>query len=255
MMPTAEFDALVVDLRNNGQRDAIMVLDGMILDGYHRWRALRQLGEKPRTENFPKGEDPAAYVMSKNFFRRHLTDSQKAIAAVQCRAWHPEGRIGTKSTGASAPVTNAELAKEAKVPLQTIKDAKKVIEQGREDEVINGTATVASIARPPKPKKPKPPPEEEPEMPDHAEMMEEADKQIRAQQELIESLKKSDLAMELQKQQAKYNALNGRLHQCMTTCAAAEKTATYRGALLTKIRAALGVKGDSDIIPAIKALQ
>jgi hypothetical protein len=44
----AEFEDLVADIRANGQRDDIVLLDGMVLDGRNRYRACVAAGVKPR---------------------------------------------------------------------------------------------------------------------------------------------------------------------------------------------------------------
>jgi hypothetical protein len=50
-----------------------------VLDGRHRLRACEEAGIEPRVEEYT-GNDPMGYVLTKNFKRRHLTPSQKAMA-------------------------------------------------------------------------------------------------------------------------------------------------------------------------------
>lgn len=78
----AEFDALVADVAKQGLLEAIVTLDGDILDGRNRYRACVAAGVEPHFEVF-EGADPVAFVVSKNVARRHLDESQRAIAAAK----------------------------------------------------------------------------------------------------------------------------------------------------------------------------
>jgi hypothetical protein len=71
-----EFDELVADIKGNGLHECIVVLDDQILDGRNRYRACIAAGEQPLFVPY-RGDDPAAYVVSMNVARRHLTQEQK----------------------------------------------------------------------------------------------------------------------------------------------------------------------------------
>ena len=77
-----EFQALKVDIQKQGLLDNIVTLEGKILDGRHRYRACEELGIKPRYSLF-SGNDPIAFVRSKNLHRRNLTASQRAAVAAE----------------------------------------------------------------------------------------------------------------------------------------------------------------------------
>ena len=82
LLDGAAFDALVADIREHGQREAIAFTpDGLLLDGRNRWRACRKAGITPvtRTEN----GDPWAFAISANLHRRHLSDAQRAMVAAK----------------------------------------------------------------------------------------------------------------------------------------------------------------------------
>ena len=66
------FDALVADIRANGLREPIILLDDMILDGGNRYRACLESGVKASFEQY-RGDNAAAFVISRNLHRRHLT--------------------------------------------------------------------------------------------------------------------------------------------------------------------------------------
>ncbi|MEH6413858.1 ParB/RepB/Spo0J family partition protein [Pseudomonas sp. CGJS7] len=85
-MSAEAFDALVEDVQRSGQLRDIVLYEGMILDGRHRYRACIACGIEPRTVEFT-GDDPVAFVVSENVARRHLTESQRAMVAAQLASW------------------------------------------------------------------------------------------------------------------------------------------------------------------------
>lgn len=81
-MSADAFSALVEDIRSNGQRRDIVLYEGLILDGRHRYRACIECGIEPRTVKFD-GKDPIAFVVSENVARRHLSESQRGMVAAK----------------------------------------------------------------------------------------------------------------------------------------------------------------------------
>jgi hypothetical protein len=81
-----EFFAFCEDIKVNGQQEPITLLDGAILDGRNRYRALTELGVKPVFEHY-LGEAPLEFVLSKNMYRRQLTIAQRSMIAAEivCR--------------------------------------------------------------------------------------------------------------------------------------------------------------------------
>ena len=81
LMQGEESDALVEDIRKNGQREPIVLYQGKVLDGRNRHNAClaAEVGLKisKHEDDCPYIGDPAAYVISKNIHRRHLTAEQK----------------------------------------------------------------------------------------------------------------------------------------------------------------------------------
>lgn len=71
----------------------------------------------------------------------------------------------------------------------------------------------------------------------------------------VESLSKSDVGKEALLWQKKFYELEGRLHQCMTTKAEAEKQAKYAMGILKKSAKILGVERFGDIERAIMDLR
>lgn len=149
-MSADDFSALVEDIKANGQREPVMVYEGMVLDGWHRYRACTQLGIEPQKFTFG-GLDPVGFVLSHNLHRRHLTPSQRAAAVVACSDWHPanvkKSRVEPSSTHAQ---TNAEMARAAQVTPRLITEAKAAHKAGLTEAVKEGALTVkeaAAVAR------------------------------------------------------------------------------------------------------------
>jgi ParB-like chromosome segregation protein Spo0J len=83
MMDDAALGELAGDIREHGLREAITTdAAGAILDGRNRYRACRLAGVEPRFEIF-RGDDPVAFVASRNLHRRHLTDDQRRMVAAK----------------------------------------------------------------------------------------------------------------------------------------------------------------------------
>lgn len=99
-MSVESFSALVEDIRQNGQRRDIVLYEGLILDGRHRYRACIECGIEPRCSDFD-GTDPVAFVVSENVSRRHLSESQRAMVAA---------KLANLAHGQSARVANLQLS-------------------------------------------------------------------------------------------------------------------------------------------------
>ena len=83
MMNQGAHKELVADIKKNGLLHPLITHDGKIIDGRNRFLACEELGIKPRTEELPEGVDPLDYVISTNYTRRHLSESQRALAAAR----------------------------------------------------------------------------------------------------------------------------------------------------------------------------
>lgn len=94
MFPLIEgsaFDDLVADIRDQGLREPVVVDgDGVLLDGRNRVRACEVAGIKI-AETVHDGSDVAAFIVSHNLHRRHLTDSQRAMIAARMANLHHGG--------------------------------------------------------------------------------------------------------------------------------------------------------------------
>ncbi len=77
-----ELRALADDIADHGLREPIVTLEGQILDGRCRYLACKMAAVAPLFESHV-GDDPIAYVLSRNFHRRHLTQPQRAMVAAR----------------------------------------------------------------------------------------------------------------------------------------------------------------------------
>ena len=122
-MPEDERLEMQEDIRANGLREPIVLLDGKILDGWHRYLCLCALGKplsKYNSYEFDPVEDKCdatTYVHSRNLFRRQLTaDERVRIVAMQMGYVSP-GR-GGKQAARKGPTMEA-VAAAAKVSKAT----------------------------------------------------------------------------------------------------------------------------------------
>jgi regulator of replication initiation timing len=153
-MEAKDLEALKADIQDRGQMQPVIIYDGMILDGWHRYTCCSDLGIKVLTEPLGKGLDPVAYVQSVNLHRRHLTGSQRAAAVVACASWMPSHRPNKGEPG--SPLTVSDMAKAAEVSERTIQQAKKAQDAGLSDAVRDGKVTAkeaAEIAKLPEPER------------------------------------------------------------------------------------------------------
>jgi N6-adenosine-specific RNA methylase IME4/ParB-like chromosome segregation protein Spo0J len=146
-----DFTAFDANIRDNGLLEPIVLHpDGSILDGRNRYRACIEAGVEPRFRTFgdraSDGDDPRAFVISLNIIRRHLDESQRAIAAARI-ANLDEGRP-SKTTEISA-VSQGQAAKLLNVSPDSVGFARKVLESGDAEIagfVDSGKLTVSRAA-------------------------------------------------------------------------------------------------------------
>jgi hypothetical protein len=139
-MPANELAALALDIEANGQREAGVLLEGMVLDGWHRYLACQKAGTRFKAEKFD-GADPVAFVISRNLHRRHLTAMQKAAAVVAANAWRHRGSATVADPSAE------ELAERADVSVRTIAHAKTAQELGLAEQAREGKVSARDVQR------------------------------------------------------------------------------------------------------------
>lgn len=199
-MAPDEYRALADSILNIGVQNPITLLDGMVIDGWHRYTAATESGMPcPSVE---LGDvNPRDFVMAQNKARRHITQAQLTMAATAVYAWRPAGKPGAPNSALSAelaPKSAREIAAAAGVGVRSVEQAKavqskaapEVIEAVKRGEV--GLPKAAAIAKlptaeqaaalhKPAPKpvpRPAPQPEPEPDAHDEYTPLDAANEQI-----------------------------------------------------------------------------
>lgn len=148
-----EYRDLVEDIRKRGLLVPIVVdSDGLIIDGRHRWRACEELGVKPRRIIFTGSDDEKReHARSLNVYRRHLTESQRGMAAaktvtvVNGTNQHKK-KQGTPTGVPSKHVTIEDASRTAKVGRRTVERAVKVLKHGT-PELVKAVEDAAVTVR------------------------------------------------------------------------------------------------------------
>lgn len=138
LMNSNQFSALVADIRENGLLEPITLYEGKILDGRNRYTAcVVNLGIDPEFVEY-KGEDPLAFVISRNLSRRHLDESQRAMIAAKLANMTREDTLNQGPRSANlqnGKVSQSDAAKMLNVSQRTVASAKAVVEDGIPDLV------------------------------------------------------------------------------------------------------------------------
>jgi hypothetical protein len=126
-MAPEDFQALKDSVANIGVQNPITLLDGMVLDGWHRYTATTELGMSCPEVDLAPATDPRDFVLAQNKARRHVTQAQLALATTAVYDWHPAHRPCNSALSADlSPKTAQELAAIAGVGLRSIEQAKAV---------------------------------------------------------------------------------------------------------------------------------
>lgn len=101
LMQGEDFAELVEAIRAHGQREPIVIYQSKVLDGRNRYRACLEIGLDPRLRPFQpdKEGDPLDYVVDLNLPRRHLNESQRAMAAADMKRLRQGARTDLSPQG------------------------------------------------------------------------------------------------------------------------------------------------------------
>jgi hypothetical protein len=190
-MTAEEFQMLKDSVDNAGVLNPITIFDGMVIDGWHRYRAAKETGvDCPCVEL--ADTDPQDFVMAQNKTRRHITLAQLVLATALVYQWRQVGNPGfsLSRTECGIAKSTAVMAGIAGVGQRSMEQGKAIATSAAPEifEAINrgdiGLPKAAAISKLPKSeqaaalKKPLPKPiakpapvvEAEPEGPDYTEL-------------------------------------------------------------------------------------
>ena len=130
-MSEAEYSRLKDDIKLNGQREAIWIYGGQILDGRNRYRACNELGIEPKTQQY-SGDDLEQFVLGVNLHRRHLNPSQLAIVAAKLanQSWG-----GDRSKAQNCALSRERAAEKCNVSERMIDDAAALLKGAKTGKV------------------------------------------------------------------------------------------------------------------------
>lgn len=155
LMEGNALDALSNDIKEHGQSDPIVLLDGKILDGRNRYRACQRIGVTPATTEWTGcGGTPEAFVISKNLHRRHLNESQRALIAAKLATLKP-GNVATQRNSGGQNYSPEPISLQAAADMLNVSrgstvTAKRVLAKAEPEEiqlVERGEVAVATIAK------------------------------------------------------------------------------------------------------------
>jgi len=138
-MEEPAFQDLVRDIRTNGLVEPITLFKGKVLDGRNRQRACAEAGVEPRYVEF-QGDDPRAFVISKNINRRHLTDNARTLVWASLMEFERGGQIGNQNAAKNESFqkkdsffTCGEVSRRSGIPTMTLQRAKAINTSGDPD--------------------------------------------------------------------------------------------------------------------------
>jgi ParB-like nuclease domain len=149
-MNDSAFAELVADIKLNGQCEPIVIQAGMILDGWHRYRACLAAGIEPLTIPWDGKGSPESFVISKNLHRRHLTQSQRAVVAAGLAKLKVGDNQHVRQGAQICATSQAEAAGLLNVSRRSVQHAATIIAKGAPElvkAVERGEITVSTATK------------------------------------------------------------------------------------------------------------
>lgn len=126
-MTAQEYQDLRDSVEVNGVLNPITIFEGMVLDGWHRYKAANESNMDCPEVELEDWIDPKDFVLAQNKNRRHITVAQLAMATTQVYEWYPNGVTASSAPSAEVTKTTAQMADISGVSKRTIEQAKFVL--------------------------------------------------------------------------------------------------------------------------------
>ena len=154
-MTPEEFQELKDSIENIGVQNPITLLDGMVIDGWHRYSACLELVMECPVVGLAPDTDPRDFVVAQNQARRHITKGQLIAAASKVYQWKPLG--ANQHTGGSAlsaeALSSKQMAEKLNVGVRSVEQFR-VVERQAAPAVVDavnrgelGLPKAAAIAK------------------------------------------------------------------------------------------------------------
>lgn len=122
-----ELRELADDIKANGQKEPVVLLEDQVLDGQNRQAACELAGETCQYVVYSE-DNPAAFVISKNLKRRSLSATKRAMIAARIAKWKLGQNQHTEGGSAPGP-TQTEAAEQVDASPRSTRRAAKVIKK------------------------------------------------------------------------------------------------------------------------------
>ena len=155
-MAAEDFQGLKDSIENIGVQNPITIFEGMVVDGWNRYKAANELGMDCPSKELDAWIDPVAFVRAQNKDRRHLPLSAWALIEVSLREWKPSHRPDKGELSSPLQASNQEMADAVGVTTRTIQQAKAVQSKAAPEVIAAvkageiGLPKAAAIAKLPK---------------------------------------------------------------------------------------------------------
>ena len=137
------FADLVEDVKKHGVREPIVLFDGQVLDGWHRYRAACKARVAPSYVELQAHADPAAVVISANAHRRNIKATPRIAAMTLLEGLASAGGGGN----GSHPVTHAEIAAQTMSSRSLVRMVRQRIRGGHGEALATGRETLSTLTK------------------------------------------------------------------------------------------------------------
>ena len=132
-----------------GVQNPIVIYEGKIIDGWHRYKVANELRLPCPTVHLAEDVDPQDFVLANNKARRHLNRGQIAMAYTKVYQWYAQGKT-SKPLLSKVLKSAEELAKLSGTSKSSIEQAKSVLKNAAkpvQEAIQNGKISLRRGAK------------------------------------------------------------------------------------------------------------